>query len=241
MHDPATAAGFLAGGAAFNGATLAVAILALAIAFFSAQYARRALYPPKRRLTVEKHRAVSLLSTRPGSLDGITVAHHDRILAQPHIATVVLANTGQFAISSDHFDRGRPIVIDFQVPILDIVDVAMSPRSGSSKPACALTGSEIQFGPDLLSRGQKFTLRVLTDGKPKILDPVANLVDTEIEVLAGEELASRTKKRDAIASRTPVVVMMCLLLALCMVLLLGMNVSTARAFDQALRTARGSS
>ena len=148
---------------------ITVALVALLAAVFGTIYARRALYPARRKLTLSALPPAPLLATNAASGAGIEVTHRGALLNSPHIVTISVENTGRHAIGSDQFDQERPISIDLGAPIKTILNTSTAPdnRMGFKQ---AVDGSVIHLGPDLLNPGKSIVLQTLTEGAPALDD-----------------------------------------------------------------------
>ncbi len=102
----------LLGGSLFNGLTLLVATTALIAGILAAYYARRALFPPKRQLTLHQSSPTSALSSESLKSKGISLAHNGNPLKEPYLITISMENTGRHAITSEDFDQSRPLSIE---------------------------------------------------------------------------------------------------------------------------------
>jgi len=152
-------------GSAYNMAALVVAVVALVAGIFGALYARRALSPPSRRLTLNALPPAPLLSTTSAPEAGIVVSHRGSPIIDPHVVTLSAENTGRHAVGSDQFDQGRPIKIDLGAPIKAILQVSTVPISEKDF-VHKFEGSHVFLGPDLLNPGDSVVLQTLTEGTP---------------------------------------------------------------------------
>lgn len=188
----------------FNYASLALTIVALVVTFFSVRYAKRSLYPAKRRLTLSALPPASLLSTDSATEAGVVVTHDGNPLDDPHVVTVTLESTGQHAVGSDQFDGARPITIDLGAPIKAVLRFSRLP-DGDRQFAHEISGSSIVLGPDLLNPGGSVVIQALTEGPPSadLRSRVTSyLKDTEIEIRHPQTVAdksARTRRWSAVA------------------------------------------
>jgi hypothetical protein len=170
-------------GKSFNGLTLAVAVLALLVAVVGAYYARGALFPPKRRLTINIPPPVRLLAHAATQVTDLQVSRDGRVLPDPYVVTLEIRNTGRHAIGSDQYDQGRPIEFDLESP----VEAVLTPTESTATATLAVKGSCVRYGPDLIRRKQKIVIQVLTSGRPSSeYHPVQYLIDTEVSLIQGE-------------------------------------------------------
>ncbi|MGW4157506.1 hypothetical protein ACWEDF_30610 [Micromonospora chersina] len=169
-------------GKGFNGATLTVAVLALLVAGVAAYFAREALFPPKRRITIHVLTPVRLLSGARVGLEDVEVSRQGRVLPNPHVITVLIRNTGRHAVASEQFDQGRPLAVDLQAPI----EALLTSADGESPFGVTVDGSTVRFGPELIRRKQEIPIQVLTSdwSDPEII-LTEHLVDTEVRVQLG--------------------------------------------------------
>lgn len=135
-------------GRTFNGFTIVVALVSLSIAAIATIYGRRAIFPPRRRLTVFIN----------SSRDGATIPDSPSL----RLATVTFSNTGRHAIESARFDRDRPLIIDIGVPIQHVA-MGAAPRPGVR---LSHRGSTVAFGPDLLNPGESVITEIYASGDP---------------------------------------------------------------------------
>ncbi|WP_405762509.1 hypothetical protein [Streptomyces sp. NBC_00045] len=157
-------------GKGFNLATLILAGLALLMGVLAVYYGRKALFPPKRQLTYQLERSSPILdqSGLDPSNDVIEVTRNGVPLVDPHLAVVWVRNTGRHAIASEQFDRGRPLELDLQTPIVELL-TAEAAGARSLVGACSVSGKSVLFGPELIKRGQTVTVTVLTEGSADLV------------------------------------------------------------------------
>ncbi|MFD3676451.1 hypothetical protein [Streptomyces sp. NPDC058613] len=157
-------------GKGFNLATLVVAALALVMGTLAVYYGRKALFPPKRQLTYLMERSSPILDRSaldPGN-NAIEVRRNGVPLIDPHLVVVWAKNTGRHAIASEQFDQGRPLELDLQAPIVELITAEVG-GSQSVMSACAISGKSVLFGPELLKRRQAVTFTVLTEGNADLV------------------------------------------------------------------------
>lgn len=173
-------------GRAFNLVTLILAVAAILLTIAGLYYARRALFPPKRRLSYYQESSSPLVNAA-GALPGtIQVTRNGVALSDPHLVVIWIKNTGRHAIASDLFDQGRPLEVDLHAPI---VELAAADEDGAAlATGYAALGTKITYGPELIPSGRKITFTALVDG-----DPSVSLHDYFIDVqvkLSSDPLAS---------------------------------------------------
>jgi len=171
----------------FNAVTLGLAVVALVGTGIGTYYARRAVLPPRRKLVISVPESTSLLAIS-GSQIGITVTLADGTpIPNAHLTGVAIENAGLHPVETGHFDSARPIKLGLGAPILGIVVSPTTPASFAKvDPA---SNKHVLLGPELIQRGQRFFLQVLTDGEPKIEQPAAFIVGTSV-VLQSDHYSS---------------------------------------------------
>lgn len=168
-------------GRGFNLTTLVLAVIAILLAVVSVYYARRALFPPKRRLSYCVESSSPLVQGAGHLAGAIEVSREGVPLSDPHVVVLWLKNTGRHAIASEHFDQGRPVELDLSAQIVDLVTAG-----GSAQASCAVHGAVIAYGPELLSKGQKVTFTALVDGAPDF-SLRQHLIDVEVKAAPDPE------------------------------------------------------
>ncbi|MFD7236452.1 hypothetical protein ACFWAT_14240 [Streptomyces syringium] len=172
-------------GATYNGIALAVGAAALLAALFALLYGRQATFPPKRRLTCRLASVSPLLTDSENALSGIQLSRNGQRLDDPYFAVVEVKNSGRFAISSEQYDRGRPLRLRLRSAIVEMVHVETSLRDSEfTSYECA--GDVISLGPDLIREGQTLSFGVLVEGAPQ-LEANHHFVDTKVDVEAPGE------------------------------------------------------
>lgn len=168
-------------GKGFNVLTIVLAVLALALGGVSVYYARRALFPPKRRLSYALESASPLVDQsglQSGSMT-IEVLCNGVPLADPHLAVVRLKNSGRHAIASEQFDQQRALEIDLNASVVELLS-AEADQHGTVIGACAVSGETISFGPELIRKGEEIILTALVEGAPT-LDVRDHFVDVQLK------------------------------------------------------------
>lgn len=165
-------------GETFNIVTVAVAVFALLVGLAGAVYQRRSVLPPKRRLTITAQRPTPLLSNE-SPVKGLSVRYNDTIIKTPHVVTLTIENTGKHDLSSAQFDQDRPVLIDLSAQIIKVLDIYKGPDGAG--PKWTEHGSKIEIGPDLIRRGQRLEMQILTDGRPDV-SCHGHLIDTKLAV-----------------------------------------------------------
>ncbi|MCX5560728.1 hypothetical protein [Streptomyces sp. NBC_00038] len=120
-------------------------------------------------------------------------------LTDPYVAVVRLKNSGRHAIASEQFDRQRALEIDLNVSIVELLS-ADAGQHGAVISACAVSGTTISFGPELIRKGQAITLTALVEGAPT-LDVRDHFVDVQLK-RAGVGGAPMAAFADRVATST---------------------------------------
>jgi hypothetical protein len=163
------------GGGLYNLATLVIALAALVVGGFGAYYARKAIFPSKRKLNCYALAVTSLLADESVTATGIEVRHEGVDLQDPYLATICLKNAGRYAVTSSHFDQLRPLVIDLGVAIKAVTKLSISPN-GAASYKHSITGTKVLLGPDVLRPRQILIVQLLTDGVP-VIDDLSSRVE----------------------------------------------------------------
>lgn len=164
----------------YNAITLMIAVAALVAGIFGALYARKALWPPKRKLEVFIAHISPILSTE---YDKFSVSYDGRDIEQPHVCNIQLRSVGRHSISSVQFDQGKPLQIGFGVPIVEILNVEHAPTGGPLSEL-SITGNTLNLLPSVLAPRSVVNVSVLTNGKPE-LALEHNLIDTPVGLTIG--------------------------------------------------------
>lgn len=171
-------------GKTFNIVTIIVALIGLTIAIFGAYYARAALFPARRRISVTMKHPTSLLSDASTAISGIEVIRNHQPLTEPHIVEISIENTGRHDIESAKFDLERPLRIEIGATLVDVLKVSTNPISRTI-PTYAIDGpSSITVGPDLIKRRSRIEIQILADGIPE-LHCSEHLIDTKLSTHVG--------------------------------------------------------
>jgi hypothetical protein len=169
-------------GRGFNGLTALIAGLALLVAVVAAFYARGALFPPKRRLSVHALTPAPLLNDPGPQLATLQVSMLGEVLPNPHVITVIIRNTGRHAVSSAQYDQARPMRLEFGAPIESI----LPSTSKQGVESLSINGTALLYGPELIRRKQEIAIQVLTSDTPKLGQVVSDhLIDTEVQYKSG--------------------------------------------------------
>jgi hypothetical protein len=166
-------------GVGFNVLTISVAVAALLVSGAGAYYARRAIFPPARRLVIYIPPASSLIATS-GALPEFSVSYGGKELQRPYVTQVTVSNTGRHAITSEMFDNKRPIELDFHAPIVAVSSSGAVPEEFAR--VRHVESSTILIGPELVQPGASMSFHVVTEGAPKPLQPIHFIVGTEVAI-----------------------------------------------------------
>ena len=103
----------------------------------------------------------------------ISLRYDDTVVADPHLLTVVLECLGPKDITSADFDQGKPLSIEFGVPMIALL------RSDGLDVIEDYRATSIDVRPSLLPKGKSFILSAITDGCP-VAGVGAHLIDTDV-------------------------------------------------------------
>ncbi|CAN5488172.1 hypothetical protein BH09ACT7_BH09ACT7_02610 [soil metagenome] len=109
--------------------------------------------------------------TKAGS--AISLRYDDTVVADPHLITAVLECLGPKDITSADFDQGKPLSIEFGVPMIALL------RSDGLDVAEEYRATSIEVTPTLLPKGKTFILSAITDGCPQA-SVATHLIDTDV-------------------------------------------------------------
>jgi hypothetical protein len=151
------------------------AIISLGIGLLTAWIALKSA--PKRRLFYGMSDPVALL-TPEGAKQGLEVRRRNQPLSDPRLVDVTLQSSGRQSIDSAMFDQGRPLVLHFGVPIIEVLKADSSPPE-QAIPDYQQSGSTLEVGPGVLAARQRITFSVLVDGQPSF-NLVSHLSDVPI-------------------------------------------------------------
>ncbi|MEU8243392.1 hypothetical protein AB0C07_34495 [Actinoplanes missouriensis] len=157
---------------------------------------RVATRPPQLRLSYGMPSVISLL---PHKVANIEVRSGAEILTSPHVVTIRVACTGRHAITTSHFDNGRPVSVHLAARPIVLLDTRNS-RPEFTDISAALAGDTLAVGPGLIQPGQSFEWDILVDGAPgiSVKSSLANVrLRREYDVPPRETLQARIKKFSA--------------------------------------------
>ena len=186
-------------GRVFNLLTLMLTVFGLLLALVSVYLARKALFPPKRQV------AYLLESASPFTSRAVhfQVSYNGVALHRPYVAVLRLENTGRHAVSSEHYDQGRPIELDLGAQIVDVTSFECDPP-GYEAGSYHVIGQKISFGPELINRGQCISFTVVTDGRPQLVLR-HHLIDTKIREGGGSRRFSAAQQQLLVAVAVSVI------------------------------------
>jgi hypothetical protein len=134
----------------------------------------------KRRLLYSMPVVTPLLNERPGMPRDVEVRRAGQLLTYPQIVNIELTSRGRRDITRDAFDGGEPLRLDVGVPIVECLQVKISP-SDRPEPLCKIDGAKLLVGPSLISRRQTLVFSLLVDGpSPKLNRPPQSLIDVDL-------------------------------------------------------------
>ena len=96
--------------------------------------------------------------------DDLQVTMRGKVVRNPYLGTLCIINRGRRDIRSSDFDQDTPLILNLNVPVLDVLS---SPNS-DDQPIGFEGGEEIHLLPMLIRRGRQISVNVLTEGKPTL-------------------------------------------------------------------------
>ena len=134
----------------------------------------------KRRLLYSMPVVTPLLNERPGMPRDVEVRRAGQLLTFPQVVNIELVSRGRRDIPRDAFDGGEPLCLDVGVPIVECLQVKISPTD-RPEPLCKIDGAKLLVGPSLISRRQTMVFSLLVDGpSPKLSRPPQSLIDVDL-------------------------------------------------------------
>ncbi|MFI6548503.1 hypothetical protein ACIBO9_35195 [Streptomyces prunicolor] len=95
----------------------------------------------------------------------LTVRHGTVDLDNPRLVDVGIRNSNDDPLTSESFHNGRPIVIELDAKIIDILEKESHPETAEMPTSNIVEGRRIEIEPCLLASGQTFVMSVLVDGR----------------------------------------------------------------------------
>ena len=155
---------------------LPVAGLAAAVlATIAGLYATRRWGTRRRRLSFV-YQSASLMPEGPRAWGALRLVYGDLELQDPYLVTLHLRNVGSNDIASQHFDGGRPLVIELGCTIYGLTN-ATHPDMGQS--AIGDKHGVITLPPRLLRKGEEWLVEAIVEGvpSPRLIN---SLIDTDL-------------------------------------------------------------
>jgi hypothetical protein len=153
-----------------------IGVVGLLLAALAAWYTRAALYPG-RELTLYVLPPASVISGDARSLvdnlGGVDIGG-GRVVADPYVVAITLEATGRSDVPSSAFDGDRPLSLDVGTAIVDVLQ--------SDDLLVTLDATRVRIGPELLKRGRRWNLQLLTDGPPDLSRLPDRVVDPFVDV-----------------------------------------------------------
>jgi len=164
-----------------NGTFWAGAGVAVAIVFgIASVWAVLRTGNPKRRLFYSMPVVTPLLNERPGMPRDVEVRRAGQLLTFPQVVNIELVSRGRSDIQREAFDGGNPLCLDVGVPIVECLQVKISP-SDRPEPLCKVDGSKLFVGPSLIGKRQTMVYSLLVDGpSPKLSRPLQSLAEVDL-------------------------------------------------------------
>ncbi|SCG78131.1 hypothetical protein [Micromonospora inositola] len=139
---------------------------------------------PQRRIVYKCE--VEPLHKGSGAKDaGLVVHHNGQLVESPRIAFLGIGNDGKRDVPSSLFDGDKPLVLDFAVPVLEILSRTSKPP-GTVEPELQLSGTKLYIGPSLLAARQLVNVSLLLNGDPilSVSNPIINVREVNAKDVA---------------------------------------------------------
>jgi hypothetical protein len=160
---------------------------------------------PRRRLVYGMPSVTRLLNDSDGIAGSLEVRRDGKVLTDPYVVTLQLANRGRFDIPRSLSDAGTPLRLDVGTPIVEVLKVASSPTE-FKRPAVVAGDSWVDLGPSLISRGQTVEIVLLADGPAPVLTcPERPLIDVEMRELSDDDFRTPLTKAAGLVGEVAVV------------------------------------
>jgi hypothetical protein len=136
--------------------------------------------------------------------DSLKLTYQDKILKDPYIAALEIANTGRSAIPTVSFDNGRSLQLDLATEIQTVLSIECEPSSAMT-PTIVSNGSAIELQPELIARREVIRISLLTEGNVGAATVSLNpFTDVKVETRDREAIEERRRKVTSLA--TPLLV-----------------------------------
>jgi hypothetical protein len=126
-----------------------------------------------KRLDYQVVNSTPLLADRTNGLgDDLVVSHRGKKVADPHILTIRIINSGKQSVQAAEYDR--PVTIAFR-NAFHLASRVVDSSSGHVRPDLAVQlhlqdeAVVIETRPRLLNRGEWFNVQIVSDGAPQDL------------------------------------------------------------------------
>jgi hypothetical protein len=143
-----------------------------------------------------------LLSAPQSMRDDLEISYKGGPLhGDPYVTAIELANVGRSPIGSDDFDRGRPLSLGLNVPIIKVLAVEHQP-SETPSPTISASDNEFNLEPELIAKQEVIKVALLTEGRVGNLDVrFKPFGDVDVEIRDREAwIAQRSRRRSVIVA-----------------------------------------
>ena len=170
------------------GSVVAVALSTIVIVSATGHFSN-----PKRRLLYWMPDVTPLLNSGRADLShDLEVRHNGHLLSEPHVVEVELVSRGRLDIPSSAFDQGKPLRMDVNAKIIDLLKVTTMPVDRAN-PDFSINGSSLHVGPSLISKGQITVFSLLVDGPlPFLTCNEPSLIDVDVHSLERKPSIAQT-------------------------------------------------
>jgi hypothetical protein len=142
---------------------------------------------PRRRLLYGMPVAAAMLTAPSGVRGDLELHHRDTVLTAPHVLEIRLVSRGRKDIPSSAYDSGKPLRLDVGARIVEVLQTTSDPPSIPA-PSVTVDGTSLMIGPGLISKRQKITFTVLTDGERPNLTCQSTLIDVQVRQQDSDDL-----------------------------------------------------
>lgn len=105
--------------------------------------------------------------------EGLEVRFHGEVLSAPYVVNFHVTSRSRADIPSASFDAGESLVFDFGQPLY-------GSASQDTSILSELSGSQVEFRPQIIRRGSTVTLLFITDGNPREPRMKSPLIDVKV-------------------------------------------------------------